>query len=69
MTMTNTPEPLYEATFVVEDPRYPMLVLKIDGQPRGGYYLNPDWLSFGERICVCNAHEAGECVCGVWNNE
>ena len=69
MTMTNTPEPLYEATFVVEDPRYPMMVLKIGGQPIGGYYFNPSTLGFGEGVCVCSAHDISECICAVWNKK
>jgi hypothetical protein len=65
----STPEPVYEATFVVEDPRYPMMVLKINGQPIGGYYLNLDTLNFDNRVCVCNARETSECICGVWDND
>ena len=60
---------VYSATFVVEDPRYPMLVLEINGEPVGGYYLDTDTMRFDNPVCVCSAHDAKECICGVWDDK
>jgi hypothetical protein len=65
----NNLDPVYEANFVIEDPRYPLLVLKINGQTVGGYFLDVDTLSFNKRVCVCSANDTSSCVCGAWDDE
>lgn len=49
-----------------EDPRYPILVIQ-NGYQSAGYSLDRDTLTL-KRICICAAHEAGECCCGAWDN-
>lgn len=58
----------YEAHFITEDERYPFMVLRINGETVGGYYLNLNTLTFSNRKCVCFAHSSSECNCGVWDS-
>ena len=55
------------AEVVFEDERYPLLILDIDGQ-KSGHALNLGTLEF-RRVCLCNAHEPNECMCGAWNSD
>ena len=49
---------------VWEDPRYPTLVVQGQGYSIG-YSLDVETGGL-ERVCICHAHSATECVCGAW---
>ena len=51
-----------ECYFVAEDPRYPTLVIRDNGETFGFSYNRET----GEltRCCICAAYSDNECVCG-----
>ena len=51
---------------VVNVPRYPQVVLWDNYQ---GYWWDWETMSLGQQFCTCNAYEASECCCGVWDSE
>lgn len=55
-----------EAKIVYEDSRYPMLVLSGDFGTHG--YLVDSSTGALQRVCICNAKEDSECVCGYDNS-
>ncbi len=50
-----------------EDPRYPILVIQGDFGSRG-WFVDKDTGELS-RICICDAHNVNECVCGAWDEE
>jgi hypothetical protein len=53
---------------IADDERCPTLVLSSDNFDTVGYSLNVNTGTLS-RICLCDAREASECVCGYWDDE
>lgn len=53
-----------EAEIIAEDIRYPTLVLRNETDTVG-YSVDVDTLTL-ERVCLCDAWNEDECVCGAW---
>lgn len=50
---------------VVNDPRHPQVVFWDNYQ---GFWWDYENHKLGEKFCTCNAFEASECCCGVWDD-
>ena len=48
-----------------DDPRYPMLIIEVDGNTIG-YDIDKETGKVGKQVCTCNAWNESECCCGVW---
>jgi hypothetical protein len=61
--MNEEQEPDYNTYITYDDPRYPTLVVQVNGK-YAGYSLNTETLELS-RVCICFAHNSNECCCGA----